>query len=290
MVPVHDQRVAVQGRRAAFTVSVLRLHLTQVGLPPHGTFQVQREEPAGAKEREQQLAVGHGRTGRIASGLVSSLVRELGEQRPLPRDAAVVPIDRERHEAVAMGHRHAVVSTRSAVVPRFRDRPTVGHGGGEVHAIARDDRRRVPPARRSDLPAQVPGLAPAQRRSGLRRGARAQRTAPLRPGLGVAPRRCRQRKKREEEYKEHPVSTRKAQRAPPAWSAEHRGSLTRPTGPGRRDRFRAPTRSPAGARRDAGKTIRPTGQLSVWKVPPRMKILGTRPTGRTRPRTAATET
>src|SRR6185436_7484093 len=58
------------------------------------------------------------------------------------------------------------------------------HGGRDKHALPRDDRRGEPDARQVGLPAQVPLLAPLDRRRAIGRAV-ALRPAPARPVVGA---------------------------------------------------------------------------------------------------------
>ncbi len=75
MIPIHNQDVAVKHRRAAFAVSVERLHLTQLPFPLHRAVCIKAEQPAGSKKSVDKFTVRGRRIRRGTSGFVSALVR-----------------------------------------------------------------------------------------------------------------------------------------------------------------------------------------------------------------------
>ena len=60
VIPVDDERVAEESRGAALPVTVLGLHVAEIGLPEQVAVQVESVEPVGAEEGVQALAIGDG--------------------------------------------------------------------------------------------------------------------------------------------------------------------------------------------------------------------------------------
>ena len=109
-----------------------------------------------------------------------TFMRQLLVDGLLPENLPVVPIDREDYELVPMRHRHAIVSPRSPAVPR-RQLLTIRHRRCHEDAIPPNNRRRMPFAWQSHLPANILRLAPLDGRVGVRRSPSPQGPAPLRP-------------------------------------------------------------------------------------------------------------
>ena len=180
VVPVDDQRVAVQGGRAALAVRVLDPHVAQVGLPHQEALQVEGVESARAEEREHVLAVRHGRARGEAGREVRAFVRQLLARRTLPQDLARGAAERQHAEALATRDRRIVVRAGRQVRRRF-ELVTDGDRRRQEQALAPDHRRRVTAAGKGDLPAHVLILAPGHGRIGVGREPGRERAAPRRP-------------------------------------------------------------------------------------------------------------
>ncbi len=183
MVPHHDEAVAVQRGRAPLAELVAHPLVAKVLLPDRPAVHVEGVQPLGLERRDYVLAVGHRGTRRPRAVLgVRCLVRRLFACDALPEGPARAPIDREHDELV----RHRLRAARGV---RRVWRDTHRHGGQQEEAVTPDDRRRRSASGNLDLPLDVLRVAPFERRSGGRRSARRERTAPLGPELVGAGRR-----------------------------------------------------------------------------------------------------
>ena len=180
MIPANDERVAMEHGRTAFAVRVERLHPAEVLLPFQLALEIEAIKAARTEEGVKPLAVGDGRIGSEAAGLVTALVRPLFAQDFLPQNSSVPAADGEHDELMAMRDRHAVVNAGRIVIDRLL-RLADGHCGQDVNRIAEDDGRGMAFARQRNFPADIVGLAPVDGRIGVRRDAIGQRPAPLRP-------------------------------------------------------------------------------------------------------------
>ena len=104
VVPVDDERVFVEHRRASLAVPVQRLHRTKVGFPDQLAVEVEAIQPERAKECKQVFAVGHRRVRRQAAGAVPLFVRQRLVQRLLPENFAA-RLTAKAHELVTMSDR-----------------------------------------------------------------------------------------------------------------------------------------------------------------------------------------
>ena len=113
-------------------------------------------------------------------------MRPLFAQDFHPQNASIAATDGKGDELVAVRDRHTVVDAGRIIIHgllRLADR----HSGQHVNRIAEDDGRRMSFARQRDFPTDIVGLAPADRRIGVRRDTVGQRPAPLRPVVQESP-------------------------------------------------------------------------------------------------------
>ena len=206
-----------RGRRRALAERVAHEAGAEVGLPLQLAVEVVGVQPPRAEERVEPLAVGDRRPGGV--GAVRQLVRLVRHRLagdPPPRDGAGLAVERHDDELVPADLlRTPAASTLAGASPvatapagatgaraRLRRSPprrrcghrrgvADGYGGQQEHPVApHDGRRRAAPGD-LDLPGDVLGLAPRERRFGMPGDSGRLGSAPLAPvavgpgGLGV---------------------------------------------------------------------------------------------------------
>jgi hypothetical protein len=162
VIPDHDERVAVQGRRRAFAELVPHRLVAEVLLPDQRAVHVVAVEAARLERGDDVFAVGDRRTRRPrAVVLMRGFVRRFFLGRTFPRDRPVLAVDRQQLVGVHQPRRH-----RAARLMRLAEGYPARHRGQEEEAIAPDDRAGRPAARDFNLPLDVFRLAPLDGRVG----------------------------------------------------------------------------------------------------------------------------
>ncbi len=191
MITLQDQRVAVQGGRTGGAPLQIegRVLLAQVPLPQRLALHVEGDDLPGAEPGINPLAIAH----RAGAGevvlVVHRVLRILGRELVLPKQAAGGAIERrhgEHHDRIGGGARAAERLLDSLIgsgtARQRRVHAALPHAPADLvrheDAIANHDRRRHAQAPQLRLPGDVVGVGPGSR----------QRPAPGYPGaVGPAP-------------------------------------------------------------------------------------------------------
>ena len=110
MVPVDDQRVAMENRRASFAMAMLALHHSQVSFPDNRPLHVQAIDAAGSEKSENMLPIGYRGLGSEAGAVMASLMWKCFLERLFPESLSVLTVDREYHVLLLLGYRQIVMS------------------------------------------------------------------------------------------------------------------------------------------------------------------------------------
>ena len=197
MIPEHDHRVAVEGRRTALAEAVAGAHVAEVLFPEKLTFEVVPVEAERSERDDQVLAIGDRRGRSKPVVLVMAFVRQLGARRLSPSLLAGLAIEAQHRELLGPGRTIDHASAAScAASPRALGpirrltagigslrsgfRPS-GDGRENEDLIVPEDRCGAPPPREGHLPLHMIGLAPLGRRMSIGSHAVGLWATPARP-------------------------------------------------------------------------------------------------------------
>ena len=183
MIPEHDHRVAVEGRRTALAEAVAGTHVAQVFFPEELAFEVVPVEAERSERDDQVLAIGDRRSRSKPVVLMMSLMRQLGARGLGPTLLAGLAIEAQHRELLGPGRTidHASPASCTAspralgpigwLTARVRSlrsgfRPG-GDGRENEDLIVPEDRCGASSPRDSHLPLHMIGLAPLDRWVGV---------------------------------------------------------------------------------------------------------------------------